>query len=228
MTLSVFLPCRKGSQRVPKKNIKSFAGYKNGLVELKLKQLNNVNEIDCIVLSTDDEQIIKFANSLNNSKIKVHKRESSLASNEASTDNLVSHALSLIPKGDILWTHVTSPFINSKLYRDIIKKYFSVLNKEYDSLMTVTSIRSFLWNYKGPINYSRRIEKWPRTQTLNPLFEVNSGIFLANAEIYKKENDRIGSKPFLYELNKFEGFDIDENEDFEIANILKEIQYSNE
>jgi CMP-N-acetylneuraminic acid synthetase len=220
MTISVFLPCRKGSQRVPKKNIKPFAGYKHGLIEIKLEQLINANLVDQIVLSTNDEEILEYADNLRCSKIVLHHRIDKLASNECSTDNLVSHAVSLIPKGDILWTHVTSPFLSSESYNQIINQYFLVLKEGYDSLMTTNIVKSFLWDEHGPINYAYSKEKWPRTQTLKPIHEVNSAVFLASAKIYLSNNDRIGSRPFLYALNKIEGFDIDWEEDFKIAEAM--------
>ena len=69
MSINVFLPCRKGSQRVPKKNIKEFAGFKNGLIEIKLKQLLECKKIDTIYLSTNDEEILAYAESLNQNRI---------------------------------------------------------------------------------------------------------------------------------------------------------------
>ena len=43
--------------------------------------------------------------------------------------------------------------------------------------MTVTKIQKFIWNDRKPVNYNRNLEKWPKTQTIEPLWEVNSGIF---------------------------------------------------
>ena len=121
----------------------------------------------------------------------------------------------------MLWTHVTSPFVNENLYENMIKYYFENL-KEYDSLMSVTKVQKLLWDEEKPINYDRKKEKWPRTQTIKPLYEVNSGVFIADIEVYKKYDDRIGKKPFLYGLDEKEAFDIDWEVDFEIAGILWE------
>ncbi len=54
MSITVFLPTRKGSQRVKNKNTKPFAEYKGGLLELKLKQLSLI-DVDQVILSTNDE-----------------------------------------------------------------------------------------------------------------------------------------------------------------------------
>jgi CMP-N-acetylneuraminic acid synthetase len=219
-SVNVFLPCRKGSERVPKKNIKRFAGFKHGLIEIKLKQLIDSKNIDAIYLSTNDDEILDYAASLNNEKIVLHKRLEGLSSSQTSTDQLVAHALDLIKEGEILWTHVTSPFLTAQTYDQIIGKYFDVKNKGFDSLMTTNLIHGFLWNQNNPINYDREKEKWPRTQTLVPLHEINSAVFLANAKIYKNHDDRIGNTPFLYPLDKIQGFDIDWEDDFNIAQAI--------
>ncbi|EMK6729028.1 acylneuraminate cytidylyltransferase family protein, partial [Vibrio cholerae] len=94
------------------------------------------------------------------------------------------------------------------------------LEKGYDSLMTTTLIHGFLWNEDTAINYDRSQEKWPRTQTIEPVHEINSGVFLNSAENYQKFDDRIGSKPFLYTMDKITAHDIDWHEDFIIAEAI--------
>lgn len=220
MSIKCFLPCRKGSERVPYKNTRPFAGYCQGLLELKLNQLLAVAEIETVVLSTNDEEILGFGEGLNHPKLQLHKRIDSLALSCTSTDQLISHALNLIPDSHILWTHVTSPFITSKDYQSIIEAYLSCLESGYDSLMTTHKIQGFLWDENKPINYDRALEKWPRTQTIKPIYEVNSGVFLSHASNYQQFSDRIGNKPKLYTLDKIKSFDIDWLDDFAIAECI--------
>ena len=219
--ITVFLPMRKGSERIKNKNIKDFANIKGGLTYIKLSQLLKVESIDKILVSTDDEEVKKIVKSFNNNKIKIDHRIESLASSATSTDDLITYASTIITEGIILWTHVTSPFITEKIYEQVIKN-FKENQDEYDSLMTVTQIQKFIWNNNEPITYDRTKEKWPRTQTIRPLYEINSGVFLAHINIYKKYKDRIGEKPLFYELNEKEAYDIDWKENFEIAEILWE------
>ena len=218
--VTAFLPCRAGSSRVPRKNTRQFGPFKHGLIEIKLTQLLACNSIDTVVLSSNDNTIIDYAKSLGNPKLSIHLRDNSLCTSATSTDSLITHANNIIKKSHILWTHVTSPFVTSDIYSDIIERYFHSLEYGHDSLMTVTPLHSFLWNELGPINYNRSTEKWPRTQTLTPINEVNSAAFIASSDIYSQYADRIGNKPFLYPLNKLIGFDIDWEEDFTIAEHL--------
>lgn len=220
--VTCFLPCRAGSQRVVKKNIKPFAGYEYGLIQVKLHQLLAAEKIDEVVLTTNDDDILAYAESLGDTRLRLHRRVEELSSSETSTDQLVAHALELIPEGHILWTHVTSPFITAKHYDDVIQSYFKQREQGYDSLMTTTKIHGFLWQDEQPMNYDRAIEKWPRTQSLAAVHEVNSGAFLAPADLYRELDDRIGRRPYLYAMDKFTSFDIDWPEDFVIAECLVE------
>ncbi|MCZ4257764.1 acylneuraminate cytidylyltransferase family protein [Sulfitobacter sp. G21635-S1] len=215
--VNCFLPCRKGSERVPRKNIKPFAGFANGLIEVKLRQLIGAKGIGKIYLSTNDEEILDYAATLGSDKIVLHKRCEELSSSQTSTDDLVAHALELIGDGDIMWTHVTSPFVSAASYDSIVARYREALDEGHDSLMTTSVIHGFIWNEDGPVNYDRNIEKWPRTQTLPTLYEINSAAFLAPASIYRDEDDRIGRNPFIYGMDKIEGMDIDWPVDFQIA-----------
>ena len=220
--VTCFLPCRAGSQRVVRKNIKPFASYEHGLIEIKLRQLLAAEGIDEVVLTTNDADILAYAESLNEPRLRLHRRVEELSSSATSTDQLVAHALELIPEGHILWTHVTSPFITAKHYDEVIRAYWEQREQGYDSLMTTTAIHGFLWQDEQPMNYDRTIEKWPRTQTLAPVHEVNSGAFLAPADLYRELDDRIGRRPYLYAMDKFTSFDIDWPEDFVIAECLVE------
>lgn len=221
MKISVFLPCRAGSERVPHKNTRTFAGIEGGLLKIKLQQLIACNAIDTIVLSTNDEEVIQLAETISSEKIKIDRRPEHLATSSTSTDDLVKYVPSIISEGAVLWTHVTSPFIDGKIYEEAINTYKEVLSKgENDSLMSVTALRTFIWDKEGAVNYDRNKEKWPRTQTIEPLYEINSGIFLADIDIYKNLQDRIGKKPFLFENNDIDSFDIDWEEDFFIAEAI--------
>lgn len=221
MKISVFLPCRAGSERVPHKNTRTFAGIEGGLLNIKLKQLIACDAIDTIVLSTNDQEVIQLAEALKSNKIKIDRRPEHLATSNTSTDDLVKYVPTIIHEGAVLWTHVTSPFIDANIYKEAIAIYKDKLAKgEHDSLMSVTALRTFIWNKQGAVNYDRNQEKWPRTQTIEPLYEINSGIFLADISIYLNLEDRIGQKPFLFENNDIDSFDIDWEEDFFIAEAI--------
>ncbi len=218
-SVNVFLPMRAGSERVPKKNTKTFAGMEGGLCKIKLEQLLACELIKRVYVSTNDPDVMQISNGFNSKKIKVISRPDELASSMASTDDLIKYVPEIMPDGHILWTHVTSPFIGPDVYYQIIDTYLQNL-KSFDSLMTVTKVQKFIWNDRAPVNYDRSVEKWPRTQTIDPLWEVNSGVFIASKEIYESKLDRIGDKPYLFKLSDEIAFDIDWLPDFRMAEAM--------
>ena len=219
--INVFLPCKKSSSRVKNKNKRKFADIDYGLLRIKINHLVKCKSIDKIYLSTNDEKIIKFVKYLKNDKIIIHQRiDKTLSTSKTVTQKLIEHASDIVPDGHILWTHVTSPFVNKNIYEKIIKKYKQILKKKYDSLMTVTELKGFIWDNKKPINYNSKKIKWPKTQETKPLNRINSAVFLCSRENYINKKNRIGEKPYFYKLSRFEGIDIDEFEDFYFAEYI--------
>lgn len=222
--VSIFLPTRKGSIRVKQKNTRPFSVYKEGgLLELKLEQLIKVKKVHEIILSTNDEKSKKIAEKYVNrsKKLKIINRPNSLASDNTKLSDLIKYAGNISDGNHLLWTHVTSPFIDALNYEEAIKKYFCAIQEGYDSLMTVKKIQTYLWD-KSKNDIINRItsEKWPKTQDLKPYFEIDSGIFIASKDVYIKENDRIGEKPYLLELDEIKSFDIDWDTDFKLAEFI--------
>jgi len=221
--MTVFLPCRAGSERVPLKNTKDFAGIKGGLLRLKLESLSGVKEIDQIVVSTNDPEVIRIVKDLVLNKVSIDIRPDHLASSSTSTDDLINYVPQIIQDEHILWTHVTSPFLSSESLSKAIGIYRS--DNGHDSVMSVTKIQTFLWTEDGALNYDRSVEKWPRTQTIKPIFEINSGFFISSRNNYLKLEDRIGHKPYLFETTGNEAVDIDWPEDFEMAEFIYKSRY---
>lgn len=228
MTLTAFLPCRAGSQRVPHKNTRPFGGEPDGLLGIKLRQLLAVPEIDRVMLSTNDAEVLRIAAphiAGSGGRLVVDHRPDHLCSSETSTDQVIAHVPRVIEGGDVLWTHVTSPFFGVAEYSAAIAAYRAALAAgTHDSLMGVLEIRSFVWMAGRPVNYDRAVEKWPRTQTLPPVHEVNSSIFIAPREVYTGMQDRIGATPLAWAVDKDKSLDVDWEEDFHLASKMWELR----
>lgn len=223
-----FLPCRSGSQRVPNKNVASFAGVDGGLTAIKLSQLSRCEAIDQVLLSTNDPKVEAVAQSMDSllkQKIKIVPRPEPLGIASTSTDDLVGHVIDITSsepnQTTILWTHVTSPFFDGDSYSESVRAYFEkVQSGDWDSLMSVTPFQDFIWSDAKPLNYDPSIEKWPRTQTLPRWYKVNSGVFISSVGNYRSYQDRIGKAPFLYPTDDVIGFDIDWPDDFALAEFI--------
>lgn len=223
--ISVYIPTRKGSERVKNKNTRTFAGIEGGILRLKLQQVLEVEGIDEIILSTNDEASIAVAESLCSSKIRVIERPEHLCLSSTLIEDLINYIPTVIDNEHIFWINVTSPFVDAKDYQMALDTYWrEVVNGEFDTLMSVTKMQQFLWDKdkKDFLNHNRAVEKWPRTQDLKPVYEINHAIYMGPAATYTKFSDRIGDNPYLLELDKKKSVDIDWEDDFEIAQIIYE------
>ena len=89
----------------------------------------------------------------------------------------------------------------------------------YDSLFGVTRRHVRLWDsLSRPINHNPAILL--RTQDLPPVYEENSCMYLFTRQTLETRRNRLGERPFMFEMDASEAWDIDEEMDFLIADLL--------
>lgn len=221
--ISFFLPTRKGSQRVKSKNTRAFAGIPGGILELKLKQLLLCKSLTNIILSTNDELSAEVAAKIDpaQSKIKVIWRPERLCLDTTVLTDLIAYVPEVIPEQHIIWGHTTTPFVNAEDYDKGVAEYFARIEEGFDSLISVMPLQNFLLDAGGNVfNFDDKANRWPRTQDLPVLYEVNHAMFITSREVYLVEKNRVGPKPYLYEQDKIKSFDIDWVDDFLIAEAI--------
>ena len=105
---------RKGSQRVPNKNIKPFGD--TTLLDLKLQTLLKVSNLDEIIVNTDCDKMIEIGKSYG---VKTQKRDEYFASSEASNSEFHGHIGETTDTDYIFLAPVCSPFISSKKHEEL-------------------------------------------------------------------------------------------------------------
>lgn len=218
-----FLPTRKGSQRVKSKNTRPFSNVEGGILELKLRQLLKSKTLSHVVLSTNDEASMDVAHRVDpqQSVIKIIERPNHLCLDTTALTDLIAYVPEIIREGHVIWGHTTTPFVTAEDYDKGIELYFSKLKEGYDSLISVMTLQNFLLDANAQVfNYDAGANRWPRTQDLPVLYEVNHAMFITSRENYQQQRNRVGTKPFLYEQDKIKSFDIDWEDDFLIAEAI--------
>jgi N-acylneuraminate cytidylyltransferase len=219
-----FLPTRKGSERIANKNTRIFAGQTGGLLAIKLRQLLEVNGINKIILSTNDEYSKEIALSFKNDKIYIVERPDYLCLSSTDIVDFINYIPTIVHTDHVFWVHATAPFVASDIYESALAKYKELVlqQKLYDSMLSVTTIQQFIWDKEKNIciNHDRSTVKWPRTQDLKPLYEINHAFYINSVDNYLNLNDRIGNRPYLYKLDKLQSLDIDWDEDFMLAEMI--------
>lgn len=219
--IAFFLPTRKGSERVKNKNTRPFAGIEGGLVENKMRQLLLCERVDEIILSTNDEICVEVANKfVSDKRLRIIPRPDELCMSSTNLQDLICYVPTITDANHILWGHVTTPLTGANEYDKGIELYLSKLHEGYDSLIGVNELNNFLLNKEGKLINNTTDLPWPRTQDLEPLYEINHTMFLAKREVYVKQKNRIGHKPLLHVMDAIHSKDIDWEEDFTIAEIM--------
>lgn len=219
--IAFFLPTRKGSERVKNKNTRSFAGIEGGLVENKIRQLLSTKHVDEIILSTNDEVCMEVAQKFTlDGRLRIVARPDNLCLSSTNLQDLICYVPTITDADHILWGHVTTPLAGANEYDKGIELYLSKLHEGYDSLVGVTELKNFLLNREGKLINNTTNIPWPRTQDLEPLYEINHTMFLAKREVYIEQKNRIGVNPMLHVMDEIHSFDIDWEDDFTIAEVM--------
>ena len=219
--ITFFLPTRKGSERVKNKNTRPFADIEGGLVENKVKQLLATKHIDEIIFSSNDEKCMDVAEKYSyDSRLRIIPRPEELCLSSTNLQDLICYVPSVTDAEHILWGHVTTPLAGADEYDKAIELYMSKLNEGYDSLVGVTELKNFLLNKDGRLVNNTTDIPWPRTQDLEPLYEINHTMFLAKRDVYTKLKNRLGNKVLLHVMDEIHSKDIDWEDDFTVAEIM--------
>ena len=122
LKITAVIVTRKGSKRVKNKNTRLFY-KKDSLLSLKIKQLKKVNEIDEIIVGSDDPKAELIARKL---KVRFCRRKKIFCDEKSTTPNdMIRNMLSYFSADYVIWTHCTNPFINEVDITNSIKKFFN-------------------------------------------------------------------------------------------------------
>jgi CMP-N-acetylneuraminic acid synthetase len=206
---------RHHSQRVPGKNYRELAG--KPLYRYIIETLLAVPEVEQIVVDTDSEPVLNGLRE-NFPQVKLIVRPEHLRADDIPMNEILIHDTAQFPADFYLQTHSTNPLLKaetiSRAIQLLISKY-----PDYDSLFSVTRWQTRFYDKDGnAVNHNPR--ELLQTQDLPPMYEENSCIYIFTRENLLKNRHRIGDRPLMFEIPRLEAVDIDEESDFQIADIL--------
>ena len=213
------LPMKGNSERVPNKNLKDFAG--KPLYHRVMDALLASKYIDKVIVNTDSEIIKADLKKYFENKVIIIDRPQEIIGDFVSMNKVIECDINNVEADIYLQTHSTNPLLKTKSIDAAIEKMIALSeDKVYDSVFSVTRLQTRLYEANGtPLNHNP--EELLRTQDLEPLYEENSNFYIFTKEsFYNSGGKRIGLKPFMFEIDKIEAVDIDEPQDFIIAESL--------
>lgn len=205
-----FVPIKMNNERLQGKNTKAFTDG-NPLIYYILESLKIVNGIDEIYVYCSNPKIQEYLPS----GVKYLKRSEVLDGKDILIlEVLKSFAIDVESTYYVL-AHATAPFLRGET---IQKALDMVLSGQYDSALSVTELKEFLWKNNKPMNFD--INKVQKTQDLETIYAETTGLYIYTRDLLMKENRRTGNHPYLIKVDKIEATDINEPIDFEIADAI--------
>jgi len=207
------MPIKLNNERLPGKNTKMLGD--KPLLQYELLSLQKTDLVDSINVYCSDEAIIPYLPK----GVSFIKRSPDL---DLSTSNFTQIFGSFMNEMDAdiyVYAHATAPFVTVETMIQCIE---AVKSGKYDSAFCASKIQDFLWQNGKPMNFDA--ENVPRSQDIEPIYRETSGVYVFTKEVFEKYHRRIGKNPFIKEVTYKEAVDINNYEDFKLAQALLNIE----
>ena len=201
------------------KNLKEFNG--KPLLYWTLSAALSSKNIDALVVSSEDPQILKYSSSLG---ALTHRRPMELAQDDSTTESAVLDALenneALASSELIVLIQATSPLTTSEDLDDAID-LFSVSN--IDSMLSAVQSHHFLWRrdtngLAKPVNYQPMNR--PMRQDISEFFRENGAFYVTKKNIWDKQKCRLGGNIGIYIMGEKHSIELDTEIDWLNLEIL--------
>lgn len=209
------LPMRAGSERVPGKNYRAFAGQP--LYRHVLETLLAVPELEQVVIDTDSAAILDEAARLY-PQVLLLERPEHLRGGLVAMNDVLLNDLDRAPADVYVQTHATNPLLRPQTISRALRQFLES-DPPLDSLFGVTRLQTRLYDAAGrAINHDPGVLL--RTQDLPPVFEENSCLYIFTAAALRRHRHRVGPHAALFEVDREEAWDIDDELDFLFGEFL--------
>ena len=210
MKIVSFIPIKLNNQRFPGKNTMLLNG--RPLCDYIFNTISSVDIIDEKYVYCSDETICSYIKPYQYKGLTFLKRDSYLDGFQVKGLEIIERFINDVDADIYVLTHVTQPFTKSKSIEKALNK---VISGEYDSAFSAVVLQDYMWMNGKPFNYD--MKNIVRTQDLEPIYMETGAFFIFRKEVFTELGQRIGNKPYIYEIDQFEAVDIDTAEDFEFA-----------
>jgi len=203
------------SERVPGKNMRLLNG--RPLFHWIMDALNTSGVIDEIIINTDSDEIAE--NAKDHFDVTIHMRPEYLLNIQSDEPNqIMAYDLEKTKGKYFIQSHSTNPLLKGETIKSAVDTFFEI-NDKFDSLFSVTPLQTRLYdNWYQAINHNPK--KLIKTQSLPFVYEENSCIYIFSRESFEKNKNRIGDRPYLFTIDRFEAVNIDDEFDFQFARAL--------
>ena len=217
MKILAVIPARGGSKGIPRKNIIPVCG--KPLMAWTIEASLASKYITKTLVSSDDDEILEIADKFGAESI---KRPNALATDEAGSEALITHALETEKlKGNdyeyVMLLQPTSPLRGTKEIDEAVKLLLASDAKALISVSTPehTPYKAFRLNANGKLE-GLIDNKTPfmRRQDLPQTFMPNGAIYMIDADLFLQSGSLFcEERTIAYEMSREKSVDVDTMED---------------
>lgn len=220
------IPARGGSKGLPGKNIMTLAG--KPLIAWSIEAALACPEVDRLVLSSDDPEIIAVARTLGCDVPFV--RPASLSTDEASSMDVILHTLESLPES-YDWVVVLQPTSPLRLATDITACLACAHAHHAPACVTVAPTKPPHWNYflteeQGMMPVldqdTRQKSEQAGRQQLPPAYALNGAVYAAQCCWFQKNRAFVTTETRASIMPVERSVDVDTALDFKLAGLLLE------
>lgn len=200
------IPIKMNNERLPGKNTKLLGD--KPLISYIQESLLKADGIDEIYVFCSNPEIKNFILP----GVEFLQRDPVLDLPTSNFNQIFDSFSSLVEADVYMYAHATAPFITVETINKCLE---AVKSGKYDSAFCASKIQDYLWCDNKPMNFDAT--NLPRSQDLKPIYRETSGVYAYTSEVYKKCHRRIGENPCVMEVSFKESIDINNPEDFTLA-----------
>ena len=209
MKTTSIIPIKLNNERLPGKNTKLLGD--KPLIHYIQKSLLHTEGIDDIFVFCSNPEIKAYLLE----GVRFLQRDSYLDLPTSNFTQIFSSFMEKIPSDIYVYAHATAPFVTVDTINECVE---AVRSEVYDSAFCASKIQDYLWQDGEPLNFDA--SNLPRSQDLRPIYRETSGVYVFTAEVFLKYKRRIGIKPYIKEVTFKEAVDINNPEDFRLAEAM--------
>ena len=218
MKIYAMIPCRLGSKRIPKKNLR-LLGNKT-LSQWIASTAKETGLFDEIYINSESDIFEKVANQVG---VKFYKRPEEFATDTATNDEFALDFMNAFDFDVLVQINPTSPFLSKE---DIINFVTEFKTNELQTLHTVKN-EKIEGLYDGiPLNFDP-LKPMPPSQVLTPVLLCSSSIMAWAVKKFRENMNKFNCAVYggdgsigYFPLSGFSSLDIDNEIDFKMAEII--------
>lgn len=200
------------NERLPGKNTRMLGG--KPLLQYQLDNLLQVPQIDSVHVYCSNEAIVPFLPK----GVHFEQRSTELDLPTTNFSQIFDSFVKIHPADIYVFDHATAPFVSIETIQECLA---AVQSGEYDSAFCAVKIQDFLWQDGAPLNFDAT--NVPRSQDIKPIYRETSGVYVFTHHVWETLHRRIGEHPYVKEVSFKEAVDINNPEDFRLAEAMLSI-----